>query len=281
MVVGKSFMLKCPECKSEVYGNVCKECGLVFDSRPIVMDFKSNINGKDLDEEDGSFNRGSLKWHSPDILYTTVHSKKSKNKELKRAFEHEYKTTHLKKFGSKYLNGYHEIKRIVNSLRFNNNVLNTAVYFLRVLIEREYMTKTRRKYATFAALVIVGARLSKIPFRYEQIHEHTEETPKSIKNAYQSVLRELNLKVPKFTLFEYLDYHCNLLGLDFIQKKKIMGFARIFQDNIHTNGKDPVGYSAAFIRYVTGLKRRYLSKVLFVSEPVITWRFNEIKGFFK
>lgn len=277
----RSAVLICPECYSEVDGNVCKNCGLVFESRPIISDLESNMDKKRDSDEDEEFSRGVQKWHSPNILYATIHSGKTKNLELKRAFKHEYKVTHQAKFGSKYLNGYQEIKRICSSLHLNENIVSTAVYFLRVLIDKGYMSRSRRKYATFAALVILGTRLNFIPFRYEQIYEYTDESPKSIKGAYNTILKELNLKTPKFTLAQYSEYHCGILGLTYLQKRKIVGLAEIFQKNVHTNGKDPVGYSAALIRYVTGLKRRYLSKRLFVSEPVITWRFNEIKGFFK
>lgn len=265
----------CPECESEVYGNVCKGCGLVFKSRPIT-NLPKLIVEEDMSKEN-QFE--GWKWDYSNLEDSTVHSNKTSNKELKKAFKREY--VNDSKYGRRYLNGYYEIKRICNYLRFGNNVSNIAIYFLRTLIERNYMTKTRRKYATFAALVIVGARLNNTPFRYEQVYEYTEETPKSIKNAYSSILRELHLKMPKFTLLEYLDYHCNILGLSFLQKKKILGLARIFQKNIHMNGKDPVGYSAGLIRYVTNLKRLYLSKKLHISEPVITWRFGEIRRFFE
>lgn len=271
----RDAVLICPECYNEVNGNVCKNCGLVFESRPIV-NLPKLIVEEDVNKEN-QFE--GWKWNYSNIEDSTIHSKKTSNPELKKAFKREYSSD--EKYGRKYLNGYYEIKRICNYLRFNENVSNTAIYFLRVLIDKRYMSKSRRKYATFAALVIIGARLSHIPFRYEQMYEHTVETPKSIKTAYQAVLRELDLKIPKFALLDYLDYHCNLLGLSFLQKKKIVGLAEIFQKNVRTNGKDPVGYSAALIRYVTKLKRRYLSKKLFVSEPVITWRFNEVKRFFK
>ena len=264
----------CPECKSEVYGNVCKNCGLVFESSPII-----NLPKLIVEEERNKENQfEGWKWDYSDLEDSTVHSNKTSNKELKKAFKREH--VNDSKYGRKYLNGYYEIKRICGYLQLNKNISNTGIYFLRILIDKEYMSKTRRKYATFSALIIIAARLNHIPFSYEQIYEYTEETPKSIKNAYYSILKELHLKIPKFMLLDYLDYHCNLLGLSFNQKKKILGLARIFQKNIRMNGKDPVGYSAGLIRYVTGLKRLYLSKMLYISEPVITWRYSEIKNFF-
>ena len=269
----KAAVSICPECKNEAYGNVCKECGLVFESRPIV-----NLPERFL-EEDKEIKSNGWKWSYSDIEDSTTHSKKTSSPELKKAFKREY--TSDSKYGRKYLNGYYEIKRICDYLHFNENISNTAIYFLRVLIDNGYMARTRRKYATFAALVIIGSRLNRIPFKYEQIYEYTGESPKSIKNSYRAIVKDLGLKVPKFTLVQYLDYHCNLLKLNPNQKKKIIGIARILQDIKHISGKDPVGYSAAIIRYITGLKRRFLSKRFFVSEPVITWRYNEIKKVFK
>lgn len=271
----KTVVIYCPECKEEVYGNTCKNCGLIFESRPIV-NLPKLIVEKDIGKEN-QFE--GWRWNYSSLEDSTVHSNKTSNKELKRAFKREYSSD--KKFGRKYLNGYYEIKRICECLYFNKNISNTAIYFLRTLIDREYMSKSRKKYATFAALVIISARLNHIPFRYEQIYEYTEENQKSIRIAYKNVVTELGLKVPKFTLAEYLEYHCGLLRLDFILQRKIVGFAEIFQSNANIGGKDPSGYSAAIIRYFTGLKRRYLSKRLYVSEPVITWRFSEVKEFFK
>ena len=118
------------------------------------------------------------KWSYSNIEDSTVHSNKTSSSELKKAFKREH--TSDSKYGRKYLNGYYEIKRICDYLHLNENISNTAIYFFRVLIDKEYMSKTRRKYATFSALVIIGARLNNIPFRYEQIYEYTDESPKSI-----------------------------------------------------------------------------------------------------
>ena len=108
-----------------------------------------------------------------------------------------------------------------------------------------------------------------------------DESPKSIKGSYNDVLKELELKIPKFTLRQYIDYHCGLLGIDFKYRELALYIGNNIQRNLHISGKDPVGYSAAIIRRVTGITRKELSKKLFVSEPVITWRYNELKRFFK
>ena len=268
----KVAVLVCPECNSEVYGDVCKNCGLVFESRPIV-NLSKRVLGDDVDKRTNGW-----KWNYSSIEDATTHSDKTSNPELKKAFKRE--RVNDSKFGRKYLNGYYEIKRICDYLHLGKNVFNNAVYFLRTIINREFMVKTRRRYAIFTALVIISLRLNGIPFRYEQVYEYTSETPKSIKTAYYSVLNELGLKIPKFTLFQYVNYHCNLLGVS-SQEKQLVLYTTLLIEKAHISGKDPVGYSAAIIRYVTGISRKTLSKKLFVSAPVITWRFNEIKGFLK
>ena len=268
----KSVALICPECKSEVYGDVCKNCGLVFESRPIV-NLSKRVLGDDVDKRTNGW-----KWNYSSIEDATTHSNKTSNPELKKAFKRE--RVNDSKFGRKYLNGYYEIKRICDYLHLSKNVSNNAIYLLRTLIIRDFMGKTRRKYAVFVALVIISLRLDGIPFRYEQVYEYTSETPKSIKTAYYSVLNELGLKIPKFTLYQYVDYHCGLLGIFSYQRLSVLHTTKLIE-KAHISGKDPVGYSAAIIRYVTGISRKTLSKKLFVSAPVITWRYNEIKGFLK
>jgi len=268
----KVAVLLCPECKNEVYGTVCKNCGLVFESKPVT-----NLQKRSLKDDVDNRTNG-WRWSYSSLEDATTHSDKTSNPELKKAFKREH--VNDSKFGRKYLNGYYEIKKIVGNLRLSRNISDTAIYLLRTLIEREYMVKTRRRYAIFAALVIIGSRLNNIPFRYEQVYEHTPETPKSIKSAYYSIVNELKIKIPKFTLVQYIIHHCNLLGIYSPLRQTIL-YTTMLIEKEHISGKDPVGYSAAIIRHVTGISRKTLSKKLFVSAPVITWRYNEIKGFLK
>ena len=265
--------LICPECESEVYGDVCKECGLVIEENPIV-NIPERIVRDDMTTENQ--NEG-WSWKYSDIGDSTIHSKKTTNPELKRAFKRENVDDGV--FGRRYLNGYYEIKRICGIMGLGSNIFNTAVYILRLLMKTDYFSGNRKKFANFMALVIVGARLNKLPVRYEEIYEYTSESPKSIKSAYKHLIKYLELDIPNFTLSEYVNYHCNVLGLNYIIRQKCCELAKLVEEKMHISGKGPIGFSAAIIRIVSGLQRKDISEKLYISEPVITWRYNEIERF--
>ena len=76
--------MRCEECGKliNLEDGVCRECGLVFEDRPTSYDLGFSKN-----EEEQEKSPSFISWDSPDISYATIHSKKTSNPELKRAFK--------------------------------------------------------------------------------------------------------------------------------------------------------------------------------------------------
>lgn len=260
--------MNCDDCKKEVFGDVCMNCGLIISDHPIIQ----NLDFKNQDEEKPLYMQ---KWDSPDISYATIHSKKTNNPDLKRAFNIEDQGSSKLVFGRSYINAYVEIKRICLNMGLSNVIRGDSTYLLRTLLKRGYIQKSYKKYASYAALIILAARyLSRLPISFAEIANHTNENIKDIKKIYNIILKELGIDFKPFTLEEIVNYHCNLLGIYSSKKRKCIKYAK--RVKIRT-GRIPNGYSAAVIRIVIGRSRKELSKILKVSKPIITARERELR----
>lgn len=265
--------MRCPECGERILDDVCIGCGLVIDDRPIIRGIVSYDEGDERKDPEKSISY--ISWDDPDIGFKTYHSNKTKNKRLKFAFKTEKKTQKKQIFGISYLNGKNEIERICNNMGLSKTVTDDAIRYLRILTIDGSIQKSYKKYATYAALVVISARfLTRLPISFAEIAQHTNENIKSIKKAYQKLRKELKIAHNPFYLEEVVAYHCNLLGIVNNEQKKCIDYAKKIKI---TTGRIPYGYSAAVIRIITRRSRRELSRVLKVSEPVITARERELR----
>ena len=261
----------CEECKKliNLENGVCTNCGLVFEDHPISYDLGFSKN-----EEESEKSPSFISWDSPDISYATLHSKKTHNPELKRAFKIENQNgSYL--YGRSYINAYVEIKRICIDMGLSETIRQNATYWLRLLLKKGYIQKSYKKYACYAALIILVARsIFRLPVKFTEMIEHSDENIKDIKKAYGELRRELKIASNPFYLFEIVQYHCNKIGIFNAEQKKYVEFAK----NVKiVSGRDLYGYSAAIIKMMTRKTRKDISKLLDVSEPVITARERELR----
>lgn len=263
--------MKCEDCGYKFDGPVCANCGLVIEDHPISYNIPNGDRNEKKDPEKSLYMQ---KWYSPDISYATIHSNKTTNPELKRAFKIENQGSSNLIYGTSYINANNEIRRICRNMGLSDNILLDAIYWLRVLFKIGYIQRSYKKYACYIALIILAARyLTRLPISFAEISEYSNEKPKKIQQAYREIRKELQISINPFYLEEIVSYHCNKLGLEEFEKKMCIDFAKKV---VLKSGRIPYGYSAAIIRIITNRTRRELSRVLKVSEPTITSRMREL-----
>jgi transcription initiation factor TFIIIB Brf1 subunit/transcription initiation factor TFIIB len=265
--------VNCEDCGAEIDGNVCKECGLVIDDHPIH--FRPISIDRDDERKEPEKPLSLIKWDDPDISLKTYHSSKTKNKRLKWAFKTEKKTQPKLLFGKMYLNAKNEIERICGNMKLSKVISDNAIYYLRKLVIKGHIDRSYKKYALYVALIIISARFfARLPMSFAEFSEHTNESIKSIKTVYKKLLKKLEIAPNPFYLEEVVLYHCNKLGLTFKETERCLKLARKVKT---VSGRIPDGYSAAIIRIETHMKRMDLSRILKVSEPIITARERELR----
>lgn len=267
--------MKCEECgkKVDINNGVCTNCGLVFEDHPIDYDITGYTNGDERKEPQRPLT--VLSWDDPDIGIKTYHSNKTNNGDLKHAFRTEKNTQPNLLFGRGYLNAHNEIRRLCSILKLNKNIQNDAIWILRKLTKEGFIQGSYKKYATYAAIVMIAARVyNRFPLEFSRIANHSDENIKKIRNIYKDLKKELKITSNPFYLEEIVQYHCGRLGLSFKETKKCIEFAKKIKID---SGKDLYGYSAAVIRIKARIQRKMLSDILNVSEPTITARERELR----
>jgi len=178
------------------------------------------------------------------------------------------------KSGEGYLNAHNEIRRICSVLKLSGNIRNDAVWILRKLTIDEFIQSSYKKYASYAAIVLIAARYyNRYPLRVLDVGKYSDETTKVIRDAYNTIRKKLGISINPFYLFEIVNYHCGILGLSYGETKRCIEFAKKI---VIRSGRDLYGYSAAIIRSITNMQRKEISELLGVSEPIITARMREM-----
>ena len=270
--------MKCKECGEMInsFFGTCMGCGFVYNDKPIMYgEMVSDIDNENQEQEKSlSF----IKSTSPDIgFFTTQDIKKTTNKELKRALLNAKRKPRLygqPENAQRFYTAWTEINRICSALKLNNDVSEMAVIFVKGLMKRGFLERSYRKFACYAALVIMSARLqNRLPIRFSTVAGYSDETVKNIRKAYDNIRKELDITVKPFTLEEIVRYNCAELGID---EKECVRFANKVKI---VHGRDLYGYSAGIIRFITKMPRMRISEVLRVSEPVITARAKEMRKY--
>jgi len=255
----------CPDCKEKVYGTVCTNCGLVIEDRPLAIELEI----KDSETLSRTYSTSS----SPDIGFSTTHSKETTNKELARAFKKEKNITKNDEW--RYYEAYVEIKRICDYLQLGDKIFYEAMDIRRRFI---MVAKTQMKYAILNACVIIGCRMYKFPIFFKDIYEISTEDPKKIKKAYKRIINELNLRIPHLTLQDHILHYANVFDLTPTQRTKALEFAAIISKKVNMSGKKLSGYAGAIIKHITKKRNAELLKKLNITEPTICARIGEIEG---
>jgi len=264
----------CPDCKNEVYGSVCKKCGLVLEDRPIYhyQSFHPDFSSYD-DENPLRYIDEVEKPHYPDMSYRTYNTGITSNKELRRAFKRNIYGIQ----GKRYYEGYVEIKRICDTFQLSKNIRNYGVHLFRELLKTDFIKHTQNKFAVLGACLMIACKEYRYPLNFDDVANISTEVRSKIINAYKRILKFKNIKLPQLNLIDYLRFHMNKLNLTFEQRTEAYKLAHRVILYVNISGKKFSGYSGAIIRIISGMNYSNIVNKINVSEPTIYKRIKEIK----
>lgn len=271
--------LLCKECGGVIMKGTCTGCGLVYEDREIV-----NLPERNYDK----IEEKSIMSEMVNLKYMTTHSKKTSNKELKRAFNKE-------KMFNGNPNEYRilvEIMRLCGALKLTETIQNEVINIYKYVLRSNpnHFKERYFIYASLAAYVLIACRMHDYPIQMSDVFEFSDENEKHIRRAYMDTIRLLNFN-PSQSLKMYVSYGVKKIlknknpieVMDF--EKKVTKLAEMLENNYNTSGKQPLGYVAAII-YMYG-KNKYRMKIkdvadaLKISMPTISARIREIQKIIK
>lgn len=230
--------MKCEECGEEVEGDVCKNCGLVYEDHPI---------------EHGRKSVQPRKWdittlHSADIR-VWEHPLSPKIRKRSRAFKPRYQKKYTDYV---YIKAYEAISKLCGQLRVPNNIKYEALNLFRDIrrLDEDFF-RSYKLAPTYLACIKIACRILDFPITNQDLAEvidykiandsnNLAYMEKKFNKAYSAILRLYRLNIPTPEHPHYIDYACELLGLpyEFTAKihKRYIAISRYMQPHYKMEG---------------------------------------------
>lgn len=186
--------MMCPECKNKVYGNVCKNCGLVINEIELV-----NLPKRRKDDNN-KLNPFSSEF-TPDVRYM------SKTKSSKKYFN-KSKKHYL------YVKAYVKINSLCTSLKLTKNVRNEALDIYRKM--RKKNNSIFRKCGTipsYLAFLKVAAEINCFPLFSHELQEYNEQPISNYNKALMITKKTLNIRFKRSHYAYFASYVCQKLNV--------------------------------------------------------------------
>lgn len=217
----------CPECKNEVFNNpVCTNCGLVIEEFYI----KNNLTPRWYDNDkyidlSGSF----INPLSPDIEYSHIYPKYSRNENLNRIFKRQKQKKKTEQ--NFYFRDMKEIERICQYLQLPKTILDETLN-IRKWLGKDEGFFLKKNYYKLMACIKIAIKIHDYPInkknfislisnyplvkKGDKIILRGNEIKKEIDKEYVDILHnKLKLIIPKPSKPKFISYVCNKLGLNY------------------------------------------------------------------
>jgi len=270
--------MKCDECGKEMEGNTCKECGCVFEDKPIAM---SN-NGYPQRNYDVATLYASEMW-------SWDHPLSPKIRKTSRSFNPKYQKVYKNYV---YIKAYESISKLCSSLRLPTSIKNESLNLFRgIRIINPDFFKRIDLAPTYLACIKIACKLNDFPilnhdlanaidYKLNKDSKNLSYMEKKFNRAYRSIIKLYNLKLKRPEHPKFIDYACNLLQTSY-------DFTKLIHDQ-HTELKKNYkshfrleGYILALIyifgRQSYGFTLKKLEERFHISSLTISNRKNELK----
>lgn len=276
--------MECPECKKySSKEDVCTNCGLVFEDRPI--DYKDWNRKKDNNESatDRIYRSALL---SSLENSTKVNPRECRNKDLKRALKKIYKSWKVKRENIIKK----EIKRIGDLLGMSKNFLISCMYLYNKIVKFDDSTNTNvfRGGGSISleiiaqAIVYLEIKLKKLPFTLYDLDKIGCER-KPVSKFYRKLIELMGFEVslPNYKIF--LPKIINNLDLNEEQKVRLLIDCSEMTEKINDKCKfkNPVTVAGACV-YIIGKRHHITQKnvcdIIGCDHNTLRRRINEISN---
>ncbi len=274
--------MKCDECGKIIDRDTCKNCGCVFESRPLAL----NNNGYPQRRYDITTLYASEMW-------SWEHPLSPKIRKISKAFNPKYQKNYNDYV---YIKAYESISKLSSALKLPLIVKNDALNLFKGIRKIQPNFFKQIKLApTYLACIKIACKIHDFPIsNYELANVIDYKIDKDTKNlsymekkfnrAYRSIIGLYNLKIEPPKHPKYIDYACSLLDTPYNFIKDIhqayTNYKRFFQPHFRNDG-----YILALIyiygRQQFGFTLKMLEKKFHMSSVTISNRKNELEKVIK
>lgn len=265
------------ECGNETEKTVCTECGMVLDRE--IVNLPERIKNGEISDNFSSAIRDT----SPDLESHTKHSKKTKNKELKRVFLRE---RFYVDNDQDFWHGQTVIKRICDSLGLPKHIQKEAIINFKKMVKDNLFEKYHIKELVYGAAVKLACVIWERPITFLELSDVTDKPESGIRRAYFLLRKEYGGKYKQPSLFRIINLYSNKFkDLKTKDVVRLIKNAKKVTKNCNICGKSLFGYAAAlfyiYLKRKVGITRDEVAEAMNVTPHTITSRKREINKIIK
>ncbi len=283
---------KCPDCGGKnFYHNkekgeiICRDCGLVIDSKSVSL----GKEWRDFEEDEES----EMKRSGSPISYTkfdmgmgtTIGSERDLYSLDKKQ---RYKLQRLKKWQKRLSTvmeknlkiALGELRRLSSYLNLPQSIEEESAKIYTEAVQRN-LVRGRSIEAVMAGVIYASCRRHNIPRTLDEIANASGLDKKEVGRSYRYITRELKIKILPNNPVDYISRFASVLKYSpQTQSKGIEILSKALNLDL-TSGRGPIGIAAAAL-YIAGLlegerrTQREISEVSGVTEVTIRNRYKEI-----
>ena len=202
--------MKCEECGKETNGEVCKNCGLVINNRPVAH----NNNGYPPKRYDITTLYAAEMWGWD-------HPLSPKIRKTSKAFNPKYQKVYEDYV---YVKAYEAISKLCASLRLPNTTKFEALNMFRGIRKKDPDFFKRNKLApTYLACIKIACKISDFPitnyelanvidYKLNKDSTNLSYMEKKFNRSYREILKLFNLRLKTPDHPNFIDFVCNTLN---------------------------------------------------------------------
>ena len=231
--------MECEECKKDFDGDVCKNCGLVYNARPIASNNLGYVQRRmDITT---LYAPNSRSWEHP--LSPNIRKES-------RSFIPRYQKNYEDYV---YVKAYEAISKLCASLDLNRTIKMEALYLFKGIrcIKIDFF-KHNKLAPSYLACIKIACRIHDFPISSHELasvidyeseidmNKNVSYMEKKFNKSYRAIIQLYKLKIPEPQFPNFIPYACNRLGVDhdFITRiYSIYGkMKKIFQPHFRVEG---------------------------------------------
>jgi transcription initiation factor TFIIB len=274
----------CPECGGHIIfilergENVCNQCGLIIDERNIDVSQNGKRSFTNQEREEREQTGSPISILMPDIsLSTIIDKRKIHNPNLKRAVKWNTRITWEKR---NILIATTELKRIASNLNLPEYVKKEAMRFYLAGFKRKLL-RGRSINGMVAAAIYLACRQKKIPRTLQEILDETDVDDKEVRRCYQTLVRELKVKMSATNPISLIPRYIVDLNLDSEIERLSIKILKNYIAKFSISGKDPKGLCAGAIYLACKIENKnytqqQIADSIGITEVTLRSRYKEI-----
>lgn len=251
----------CPECNGNLIlliergETVCCQCGLIINERNIVSNKTRAYNSEQIKQK--SRTGTPINPMLPDIGLCVTYNNKTQNPNLKRAI----KLNHYLPWDKKnLLIAMTELNRLCHNLNIPEYIKRASFDLYKEALKKN-LVKGRTIIGIVTVCVYYLCKIKNISRTLQEILKETSISKRQMRQYYNFLVKELNLKVPIHNPVANIPRFVANLGLGFEVEKITINILEEYLKKHPLNGENPNGICGGALYLASRFKRKKISQI--------------------